>query len=360
MKIKRMELPRRIGATLALCAVAAATLAAPVTDSAWRTGTHPNLFVYHNIATADQVTQRLQAQYNQLFINGNESSQRVVRSAPNNRAFVEDINSGDIRSEGMSYGMMIAVMMNDQATFDKLWRFAKQFMRNSNGTFAWHVNKTSPDFAKFSDTNPAPDGEEYFAMALFFADDRWDSTEFNYLNEAREVTNTLKTQLFNNNSDGGLQVFFSTGPSMRYRFTDPSYHLPGFYELWQRWDVSTNKDFWAGAAFQSRYYQFYGAHPDTGLFSEYSTFYPGLTAGPPMPDMGPNNVYGVMTTQLAQLAGVGSAQVQKAPHFFSDAYRVIGNMGMDYAWFTACCENESTQTGRATSATWKSPRPKNN
>ncbi len=340
----KMEALRQIGATLALCAVATAALAVPVTDSAWRSGVHPNLFAYHGIATQAQVTARVQAQYNQLFINGNESSQRLLRAVGSNMAFIEDVNSADIRSEGMSYGMMIAVMMNDQSTFDKLWRFAKQYMRNSNGTFAWHVNRTSP-YSKYSDTNPAPDAEEYFAMALFFANNRWTSSEFNYQTEARAVTAVLKSTLFNNNSDGGLQVYFSPAPSARYRFTDPSYHLPAFYELWQQWDVAGNGDFWGGAAYQSRYYQFYGAHPDTGLFSEYSTFYPGITPGPAMSDGGPNNVYGVMTTELATLAGVASAQAAKAPHFFSDAYRVINNIGMDFAWFTACCGDEATSSG---------------
>ena len=181
-------------------------------------------------------------------------------------------------------------------------------------------------------------------MALFFAGNRWSSSEINYLNEAKATTAVLKSKLFNTGGDGGFQVYFSAAPAARWRFTDPSYHLPAFYELWRQWDVSGNADFWGNAAYQSRYYQFYGAHPVTGLYSEYTTYYPGITPGPTLPD-GPNNVYGVMTVALAQKAGVSAPQDAHAPMFFSDAYRVINNMAMDFTWFTACCADESTETG---------------
>ena len=36
-------------------------------------------------------------------------------------AYVCDVNSGDVPSEGMSYGMMIAVQLGKKAEFDTLW-----------------------------------------------------------------------------------------------------------------------------------------------------------------------------------------------------------------------------------------------
>ena len=44
-------------------------------------------------------------------------------------AFIWAADSDDVRSEGMSYGMMIAVQMNMQAQFDRLWKFAKTYMQ---------------------------------------------------------------------------------------------------------------------------------------------------------------------------------------------------------------------------------------
>ena len=56
------------------------------------------------------------------------------------------------------------------------------------GYFAWSVQ---PDGTKNS-FGAAPDGEEFFAMALFFAAHRWGDGEgiFNYSREAKELLHT--------------------------------------------------------------------------------------------------------------------------------------------------------------------------
>ena len=67
----------------------------------------------------------------------------------------------------VSYGMMMCVQNNWKKEFDRLWKFAKTYMWMEDGEnagyFAWSVQ---PDGTKNSH-GPAPDGEEYFAMALF-------------------------------------------------------------------------------------------------------------------------------------------------------------------------------------------------
>ena len=40
--------------------------------------------------------------------------------------YIEDIANNDVRTEGMSYGMMIAVQMNRKEVFDSLWKWAKK------------------------------------------------------------------------------------------------------------------------------------------------------------------------------------------------------------------------------------------
>jgi len=42
--------------------------------------------------------------------------------------YVNDVHSRDVRSEGMSYGMMIAVQMDKKADFDAMWNWAKTYM----------------------------------------------------------------------------------------------------------------------------------------------------------------------------------------------------------------------------------------
>jgi oligosaccharide reducing-end xylanase len=57
--------------------------------------------------------------------------------------------------------------------FDRLWKWTKTYMYLETGThqgyFAWSCGLDG----KKNSQGPAPDGEEYFAMALFFASRRW-------------------------------------------------------------------------------------------------------------------------------------------------------------------------------------------
>jgi len=55
-------------------------------------------------------------------------------------------------------------------------------------------------------------------------------------------------------------------------FSDPSYHLPAFYELWSRWGPKEDRAFWAKAAQVSRHYFVECTNPATGLAPDYATF----------------------------------------------------------------------------------------
>ena len=55
-------------------------------------------------------------------------------------------------------------------------------------------------------------------------------------------------------------------------YTDPSYHLPAFYELWARWSPVEDRAFWAEAAQASRDHFVKVAHPVTALTPDYSNF----------------------------------------------------------------------------------------
>ena len=239
------------------------------------------------------------------------SNTSVLFATADDMAFIKSIDSDDVRSEGMSYGMMVAVMMNDQVTFDKLWAFSKTYMQNKEGNtkdfFAWRLRSTPPYTPL--DTNPAPDGEEYFAMALMFANNRWNSGEgiFDYQTEANDIlhdmihTQTDTARLMMNPEY--QQIEFLTGLSVG-SFTDPSYHLPAFYELWALWAENDN-NYWHEAAQVSRDFLAKAAHPVTGLFSDYATH-----EGEP------------------QVTSFNALSHKSA----FDSYRVIGNLAMDYHW----------------------------
>ena len=89
----------------------------------------------------------------------------------------------------MSYGMMLCVQTDHKAEFDALWSWVMHYMYMQDGPnagyFAWSCQTDGTPNAN----GPAPDGEEYFAMALFFAAGRWGcgSGIYDYAAMARRI-----------------------------------------------------------------------------------------------------------------------------------------------------------------------------
>lgn len=227
-------------------------------------------------------------------------------------AYIEDTGNEDARTEGMSYGMMMCVQLDKKEEFDRLWKWAKTYMwmeeGENEGYFAWSC---APDGTKNAH-GPAPDGEEFFAMALFFAAHRWGNGEgiFDYEREARELLRACLHKGENGrpgqpmwNKENKL-ILFVPGCG----FTDPSYHLPHFYELFALWADEEDRGFWKEAAAASREYLAAACHPATGMSAEYAEF-DGRPVGKP--------------------AWSGD----RHDWFYSDSYRTAANIGLDYEWF---------------------------
>jgi oligosaccharide reducing-end xylanase len=287
----------------------AASPSPPALVGAFESGVYRNLFRERSNSDA-AIQSKLDAAWQQLFY-GDDDTQRVYYPVGEDMAYIMDIGHGDVRSEGMSYGMMIAVQLDKQAEFNRLWKWAKTYMYHGDGPrkgyFAWQC---APD-GTMLDPNSASDGEEWFAMALFFAAGRWGNGTgiFNYRAEAQALLDTMLHKDAENNgvvssmfdSKRKLVVFVPQGGGST--FTDPSYHLPAFYELWARWADKDNQ-FWRDAAAASRTFFRAAAHPQTGLMPDYASFdgapYPGDHAD-----------------------------------FRFDAWRAASNVAVDYAWFAA-------------------------
>jgi endo-1,4-beta-D-glucanase Y len=235
------------------------------------------------------------------------------------QAFIWCADENDVRSEGQSYGMMIAVQMNMQSQFDKLWTFAKQRMQFAtndawNRYFRWQgvvtANANQID-VNFGQNGPAPDGDEYFAAALYLADRRWGSNgAINYEEEADAIASAMlnnaggaQGRLPIINAQSNMVVFFPQGNSGG--FSDPSYHLPAFYELFAQDGNPGDAARWRQIANVSRQYFVQSANPNTGLHPDYANF-----------DGTPNT------------GGNGQTHDQ----FRFDAWRVPMNMAIDFAW----------------------------
>jgi len=224
--------------------------------------------------------------------------------------YIEDTGNDDARTEGMSYGMMMAVQMNRKDIFDRIWKWAKTYMYLDKGAMAGYFCWSNALDGKKNAGGPAPDGEEYFAMALFFAAARWGDGEgiFNYTQEARSI---LRVAVHGEQKmwfDNHLIRFVPNCP-----FSDPSYHLPHFYEFFAERADEEDRDFWKAAARASREYLVKACHPETGLAAEYAD-----DEGKPLPKVFPDG-----------------SKIPWGNHetFFSDAYRVAANIGLDALWF---------------------------
>lgn len=297
---------------------------------AFESGTYRNLFKDILGKSDAEIQAKIDAAWEQLFY-GDDASERVYYPVGDDMAYVMDIGNDDVRSEGMSYGMMLAVQLDKQQEFNRLWKWAKTYMYHREGPykgyFSWH-NKPNGEQI---DANPASDGEEWFIMALLFAANRWQRATardgnptreagarvggdsqgiLDYGAEAQAILDTslhtedragsLATNMFNKDYD---QVVFVPKIGRDSSFTDPSYHLPAYYELWARWAKHDN-DFWARAAQASRAFWKKSSHPQTGLNPDYAEF-DGAPAGGDHAD------------------------------FRFDAFRVASNIAVDYAWLAA-------------------------
>jgi len=72
-------------------------------------------------------------------------------------------------SEGIAYGMIIAVMFDDQPLFDAFWQYALCFL-NPNGLMSWYI---APDGSRALGSGGATDSDEDMAWALVMAHRQW-------------------------------------------------------------------------------------------------------------------------------------------------------------------------------------------
>ena len=271
--------------------------------------TYRNMFAQAGIPE-EKIRKRLEEVKYTFFY---DPEKKVYFPVGDDMAYICDTGNNDARTEGMSYGMMMCVQLDMKEEFDRIWKWTKTYMWMSEGEnegyFAWSC---ATDGSKNA-YGPAPDGEEFFAMALFFASHRWGDGEgiFAYSTEAKEILRACLHKGQNGRPGTPMwnldnhQILFVPGID----FTDPSYHLPHFYELFALWAYEEDRAFWKEAARASREYLAVACHPETGFSAEYAEF-DGSPMSRPLP----------WTTD-------------RHDWFFSDAYRTAANIGLDYEWF---------------------------
>jgi len=321
--IKPRLLPAILFALIMGSATGIAQASANAGEGANATGEYRNLFAEDGHSKSE-IQAKIKAAYKQLF-HGDAQTEAIAFSAGKNAngplMYVTDWANHDVRTEGMSYGMMITVQLNKKKEFNAIWNWAKTYMyitdpkAPSYQFFAWSC-KTD---GTHNSEGAAPDGESYFAMALLFASNRWGDGKGIY--DYRAEAETLLTAMVHRPviSAPGKYGQHTVGPMMNADppmilfvpevspepFTDPSYHLPAFYELWAKWGPEADRAFWARTAEVSREFFVKTTHPQTGLAPSYANF-------------------------------DGTPHINRFPQsgqFGYDAWRTASNWAVDWSWW---------------------------
>jgi oligosaccharide reducing-end xylanase len=253
-----------------------------------------------------EIDQKLAKAYYDVF----EGPNKVYFEEGDSLGYVSDVKNKDARTEGMSYGMMVAVQLNKKEVFDRIWRWSVKYMQHQEGPregyFAWSVN---PETKKQNSAGSASDGELYYVTSLLFASNRWgNDTGIHYYNEARRILDAM----WKKDGTGNVHNIINTEHKQisfvpeggGYNWTDPSYHVPAFYEIWALYAKDGHEQFYRECADVSRNFLHKATHPVTGLNSDYTEF-----TGEPHP--------------TPWMPG----------GFRYDSWRVPMNIAMDYTWY---------------------------
>ncbi len=169
----------------------------------------------------------------------------------------------DTVSEGIGWGMLITVLMDNQQTdtrryFDGFWQYYQSHL-NKHGLMAWKIARSGK--AEFSEA--ATEADQNVALALLFASKQWgNGGRFNYLSEAGQ----LISKIFSSEVEAKSFVLKPGADWGGFNATNPGYFAPAYYRIFAQFD-----DNWLKVA--DRCYKIYDIFYDryaTGLFPDWT------------------------------------------------------------------------------------------
>lgn len=224
-------------------------------------GSYPNAFRDVLGKSEAEIDAKLESAFQRLF-HGDPTSEAIYFTAGDDRAFIQDILHGDVRSEGMGLGMLICVELGHRDELDRLWSYAASALRYDEGPQQGYFRSTCSD-------GPCADpfGQQVLTTALLFAHGRWGSRS-GPIDYGQEALRSLAAMRSGGRSGGtsmfdaeSLLVVDEPSPEGAGR-TRPSNIMPGYYSLWAE---ATGDDSWLDIAKASRRLLEAAAHPTTGL-----------------------------------------------------------------------------------------------
>lgn len=216
---------------------------------------------------------------------------------------------GDAVSEGVGYGMLVALFENDQTTFNTIWEAGNTYMWASNH-YDWYIGPTG---SKNGNSGAATDAEEDIALALIFANklvekgywtDYSSSSRGSYATHAQTILNAMWS-ISEITSAGTLAPGAGWGGD---DFVNPGYFSPAWYRIFKSFDSNTAHNW------------------DKVITRSYNIIAnsPGYAYGL-MPDW--------MTPSGAYTSGLGYNPYLSGKAMFKDAIRTLWRLAIDAIWF---------------------------
>jgi len=133
-------------------------------------------------------------------------------------------NGNDTVSEGIGYGMLIAVFMNDQPMFETLWTYSQQHL-DGKGLMTWCLPAAA---GSCSGSGSATDGDEDIAYALLMATKQWGTHSADAMSMIKKI---LTSDVSGNILEGGDG--FNNANEL-----NPSYFAPSYYRAFAAFDTA--------------------------------------------------------------------------------------------------------------------------
>lgn len=175
------------------------------------------------------------------------------REAKDMLRIIRPENNADTVSEGIAYGMLLAVAHEDLDVFEKLWRYAASYL-NNHKLMAWHISASG----HILDAGSASDADQDMAFALISAAERWHNPRYRAMGlrmiQAIRHWDTNQELLKPGDRWDDIPVI------------NPSYFCPHYYT---RFHHVTRDKWWARLSKSSLEWLNTLQHPDTGLWPDW-------------------------------------------------------------------------------------------
>jgi len=216
---------------------------------------------------------------------------------------------GDAVSEGVGYGMIVALFSNDQRYFNRIWDAGERYLWNGQ-YYDWRADQNGTTIG----FGAATDAEQDIAMMLIFADDLvqrgiWQGNHrspqgVTYSERAQVLLNLIWDDMV----DGGRYLRPGTNWGGR-DLLNPGYFAPAWYRLYAQFDAEPSHN-WFALIDQS--YQAIAASPgySRGLVPDWSNAWGNLLAD-----------------------GPGYNAYDNGHSMFKDGIRTLWRVAADALWF---------------------------